>query len=71
MRSAEQILPEFQNFKVGDAVPISAAATMAFSAIQPNQYLVWSGQTGGTYGAFTWALYPIDASHTRLISRIR
>ncbi len=71
MRSAEQIVPDFQTFNVGDPVPISPAATMAFFAIQPNHYLVWSGETGGTSGAFTWALYPINASHTRLISRIR
>lgn len=71
IHSAEQILPEFQDFKVGDPVPISSAVVMEFYAIQPDHYLVWSGLTGGTYGAFTWALYPIDASHTRLVSRIR
>jgi hypothetical protein len=71
MHSAQSILPEFQNFKVGDAVPISPAAMMQFYAIQPDQYLIWSGKTGGTYGAFTWALYPLDAEHTRLVSRIR
>ena len=71
LESAESILPEFQNFKVGDEVPISPAASMSFYAIQPDQYLIWAGETGGTYGAFTWALYPIDASHTRLVSRIR
>lgn len=71
IHSAEGILPEFQNFKVGDVVPISPAANMYFYAIEPNKYLVWAGKTGGTYGAFTWALYPQDASHTRLVSRIR
>jgi hypothetical protein len=71
IHSAQQIVPEFQDFKVGDPVPISPAAMMEFHAIQPNHYLVWSGLTGGTYGAFTWALYPLDASHTRLVSRIR
>jgi hypothetical protein len=69
--SAENILPEFQNFKVGDEVPISGVAKMYFYAIQPNEYLIWYGLTGGTYGAFTWALYPIDSAHTRLVSRIR
>lgn len=71
IHSAERILPEFQDFKVGDPVPISPAATMEFHAIQPNHDLVWSGSSGGTYGVFTWALYPIDAGHTRLVSRIR
>jgi hypothetical protein len=68
--SAESILPEFQDFKVGDLVPISPAAKMSFYAIQPDKYLIWAGKIG-TYGTFTWALYPVDASHTRLVSRIR
>ena len=67
--SADRILPEFQSFKVGDEVPISSVARMVFYAIEPNQYLIWSGQSGE--GGFTWALYPIDGSHTRLVSRIR
>jgi len=69
IRSANQILPEFQHFKVGDPLPISSVAGMVFYAIKPDQYLVWTGTTG--VGGFTWALYPIDANHTRLVSRIR
>jgi len=71
LRSADRILPELQHFKVGDVVPISPAAVMAFYAIEPNRYLVWTGQAGGTYGVFTWALYPVEPNHTRLVSRIR
>ena len=67
--SAVTILPEFQNFKVGDVVPISAASSMVFYAIEPDRYLIWSGKEG--VGGFTWALYPVDAIHTRLVSRIR
>ena len=69
IQSADHILPEFQNFKVGDPVPISAVARTAFYAIEPNRYLIWSGGPGK--GGFTWALYRIDESHTRLVSRIR
>ncbi len=35
-RSAERIQPQWQNFKVGDPVPISPVATMKFYAIQPR-----------------------------------
>jgi hypothetical protein len=69
LESAVTIMPEFQQFKVGDEVPISSAATMVFNAVEPNRYLIWSGKDGK--GGFTWALYPLDASHTRLVSRIR
>jgi hypothetical protein len=69
IQSAQSILPEFQNFKVGDEVPISPASTLVFYAIEPNQYLIWRGITGR--GSFTWVLYPLDKNHTRLVSRVR
>jgi hypothetical protein len=68
MRSADAILPEFQNPKVGDPLPISAAAGLMFYAIEPDRYVIWSGVEGS--GDFAWVLYPVDGSHTRLISRI-
>jgi len=68
--SAERILPEYQIFKVGDEVPLSGVAKLYFFEIEPNSYLVWSEDRGEYPGAFTWALYPIDESHTRLVSRI-
>jgi hypothetical protein len=68
MRSATTIVPELQNFKVGDAVPLSAAGGLVFYAIEPERYLIWSD--AASQGSFNWALYPIDAGHTRLVSRI-
>ena len=68
--SADRILPEFQNFTIGDDVPISRVAHLSFYEIEPNEYLVWSEEKGEFPGAFTWALYPIDKEHTRLVSRI-
>ncbi len=67
--SAEHIVPELQNVKVGDEVPISAAGSWMFYAIEPERYFIWSGKAGND--GFTWALYPIDENHTRLVSRIR
>ncbi|GAB6273506.1 MAG: hypothetical protein STSR0004_03690 [Peptococcaceae bacterium] len=71
IRSADRILPEFQHFTVGDDVPISPTTVIAFYAIEPNRYLIWAGETGGSYGVYNWLLYPVDGSHTRLVSRIR
>jgi len=68
--SADRILPEFQNFKEGDEVPLSWVAKLYFFEIEPNSYLVWSEDKGDYPGAFTWALYPIDETRTRLVSRI-
>lgn len=69
IRSADRILPEFQHFTVGDEVPISPAGDLVFYAIEPNRYLIWSGEAG--WGGFTWALYPVDDNRTRLVSRFR
>jgi hypothetical protein len=71
LRSADRILPEFQHFSVGDEVPISPVSRMVFYAIEPDRYLIWAGQFAERPGGFTWALYPLDESHTRLVSRIR
>ena len=66
--SADTILPDLQNPKVGDPLPLSAAGGLVFYAVEPNQYMIWSGVDG--WGDFAWVLYPIDAGHTRLVSRI-
>ena len=71
LRSAGTILPALQNPKTGDVLPISAAASMHFGAIQPGSYLVWRGATTPSDGTIVWALYPIDEAHTRLVSRVR
>ena len=67
--SAERIVPELQNVKVGDEIPISAAGSWVLYAIKPEDYFIWSGKPAD--GGFTWALHPIDENHTRLVSRIR
>ncbi|HUL54533.1 MAG TPA: hypothetical protein VLT83_14110 [Opitutaceae bacterium] len=69
LHSADRVLPEFQHFRVGDKLPLSALGGLVFHDIEPGRYLVWSGVDG--VGAFVWALYPVDANHTRLVSRIR
>jgi len=71
LKSASEILPEFQDFVVGDDVPISAVAAMTFHAIEPHRHLIWLGNDAPNPGAFTWALYPLDDERTRLVSRIR
>ncbi len=71
IRSAQKILPEFQNPRPGDVLPLSVAATLIYGSIVPNHYLVWLGMEKPPNGVFIWELVPIDESQTRLISRIR
>ena len=71
IHSAERIVPELQQIVAGDPLPLSAAGGLVINAIEPNRFIVWSGKSGAFPGAFTWGLYPVDASHTRLVSRIQ
>lgn len=72
MKSAERIIPELQQPNVGDEVPISAAGSWRFHAIERPNYFVWSGYKpdGTPDGGFIWALYPNGPNSTRLVSRV-
>jgi hypothetical protein len=71
IRSAVSVLPELQHPKAGDVLPISSVASLVFDSMQADSYLIWRGDPTPSNGSFIWALYPLDESHTRLISRIR
>lgn len=55
MAGTTTILPELQNFEVGNKVPISLVAEEVFYAIEPNQYLTWAGQSGSNPDGFAWS----------------
>ncbi len=67
--SANRILPEWQHVKVGDTVPIWEGINFKVAAVEPNRYVVWESESG--HDSMALALYPVDASHTRLLWRIR
>lgn len=71
LRSRASIVSELQQPKAGDTLPISTVAHLRFGAIQPNRYLIWQSELAPHDGAFTWAIYPVDETHTRLVCRIR
>lgn len=71
IRSAVSILPKLQHPKTDDVLPISAVASLVFDSIEHGSYLIWRGDSIPSSGSFLWALYPLDESHTRLVSRIR
>jgi hypothetical protein len=71
IRSAQKIVPELQHPAMGDRVYMSRIAYLIFDSIVPNRYLLWTGDATPPGSAFTWAVYPVDADHSRLISRIR
>jgi hypothetical protein len=70
--SADLILPEFQNPKVGDWVPMASKVneTTAFKikTLEPNLWMLWEKPNS----TWTWTLAPVDDEQgTRLVTRLR
>jgi len=66
--SAERLMPEWQHIEVGDAVPIWEGINFRVAALEPSRYVVWQSASGRD--SMVLALYPMDATHTRLAWRI-
>lgn len=71
--SAERILPEFQTLKAGDLIPLSKSAHVRVTELEPPAFMVLVFEVAGTWSNATWVwgLYPEDASHIRLVTRLR
>jgi len=70
--SATRILPELQTLRVGDIVKMTETAYLTVRALEPNRYIVLTGDRDGKpISAMVWQLEPIDANSTRLINRYR
>ncbi|HET9450654.1 MAG TPA: hypothetical protein VFO83_07225 [Aggregicoccus sp.] len=72
--SSDRILPEFQHLATEDTIPVGHDPRLYFpvAAVLPEKALVLAGELPPD-GAWSWtlALAPIDAEHTRLVSRNR
>ena len=68
--SAERIMPEYQDLKIGDFVPLSEETDAEVVNLEPNRALLLVFQSDGTV-TWAWALYKIDADRTRLVTRLR
>ncbi len=71
--SANHIIPEYQNLKVGDLIPLSASSNAEVAELLPNRSMVWVFQDCGPWSNNTWAweLYQTDEAHTRMLTRLR
>jgi hypothetical protein len=75
-RSADRIVPEWQDVKVGDIVRFAPKQDkLVVAQVEPNHCLVWRILNPSTHQPVdaTWAfvIRPIDARHTRLTQRFR
>ena len=68
--SAERIIPEYQNLKVGDLIfPLLQVAQ-----IEPQKSMLWvflKGAGGWENATWSWGLYKTENGKTRLVARLR
>jgi len=72
--SAEEIIPEFQNLRVGDTIPLSRSAAARVEVLEPNEFMLLVVEDeSAEHQTWTWAwgLYPDGPSATRLVTRLR
>jgi hypothetical protein len=70
-RSAVVILPEHQNIKIGDIVPLSPDGKqgMVVKDFKKNEWILWWDNKGNS--TWVWSIYPEGESTFRLITRVR
>ena len=66
--SAERIIPEYQNLKVGDLIPMTKNINAVVTALETNRSMLVEFQ--GSTWIWAWELYEKDAQQTRLITRL-
>ena len=72
IHTADRILPEYQNLKIGDPICMSRSFCPSHViTLEPNRWLSWQAEdeNGDPVWTFTFGLSPVDDSHTRLIVR--
>ena len=72
IHTADQIILEYQDLKVGDPICVSSSfCTSHVTVLESNQWLSWQAkdESGTPVWTFTFGLVPVDDSYTRLIVR--
>jgi len=69
--SAIRILPEFQDLKVGDVIPLGAGPGWPVAGVETNRSLVLAPATGDFLVSWAFVLTPMLANSTRLVTRVR
>jgi hypothetical protein len=68
-RSSTEILPEFQDLKPGDLIPVGRGADFPVVDLKKDEYLLLGGESEGTHWTWSTALYPQSDGTTRLVTR--
>lgn len=70
--SAEHLVPDLQHMDVGDLVPLGPGkdSGMRVKDFETDRYMVW-WDNRNRLTTWTWALNPLPAGGTRLVTRVR
>jgi len=68
--STWEVLPQHQHLEVGEVIPLGGGPGWPVQAIEPNRSLVLDIPAPGTQIIWSYGLYELDESHTRLVLRI-
>jgi hypothetical protein len=70
-RSAETILPEYQNIQVGDVIPMSPDGKqgMGVKDFRKDEWMLWWDNKGDT--SWAWGIYPEGENRSHLFTRVR
>jgi len=72
IHTAAGIVPKYQNPRLDEKICMSATfCVSAVSVMEPYQWFGWQAKddTGKPIWSFTFGLFPIDSTHTRLVAR--
>ena len=67
--SAKRVLPQFQHLSVGDKIPWGHGEYLTVNALEACKSLVLDYQGHDMEWVWQFVLYPLDANHTRLVTR--
>jgi hypothetical protein len=68
--SADRVLPEWQDLRPGDAIPVGRTA-WPVHAVERERSLVLRVEEGRVLVTQSWVLRPVDPETTRLVLRVR
>jgi hypothetical protein len=69
--SAKVILPQFQDLKPGDLIPLGRGHDFPVRDLKKNEFLLLGGQQDGFRWTWSTVLYQADDGTTRLVTRNR
>jgi hypothetical protein len=69
--SSDSLLPQFQDLRAGDTIPVGGSAGWPVAIAIPNRYLLLDVHQAGAHVTWAFSLAPISATKTRLVMRVR